>query len=64
LEALVNGVKGGKWFSLFDKVYRSETLRLAWEAVRRNAGAAGMDKISVSKFERDADKYLPNLRRS
>jgi hypothetical protein len=29
LEALVNGVKGGKWFSLIDKVHRSETLRLA-----------------------------------
>jgi RNA-directed DNA polymerase len=40
LEALVNGVKEGKWFSLIDKVYRSETLRLAWNAMRRNANAA------------------------
>jgi RNA-directed DNA polymerase len=61
LEALVNGVKGGKWFSLIDKVYRSETLRLAWKAVRRNAGAAGVDKISVRKFEREAGKYLAEL---
>ena len=27
LAALENGVKGGKWFSLVDKVYRIETLR-------------------------------------
>ena len=27
LAALGNGVKGGKWFSLIDKVYRPETLQ-------------------------------------
>jgi hypothetical protein len=41
LAALENGVKGGKWFSLIDKVYRIETLRAAWQKVRANAGAAG-----------------------
>ena len=30
LAALGNGVKGGKWFSLIDKVYRAER---AWEFV-------------------------------
>ena len=30
LAALENGVKGGKWFSLIDKVYRAER---AWEFV-------------------------------
>jgi RNA-directed DNA polymerase len=29
--------------------------------VRRNAGAVGVDKISVSKFEKEADKYLAEL---
>src|SRR5499433_2238374 len=29
LAALQNGVKGGKWFSLIDKVYRAETLKAA-----------------------------------
>jgi RNA-directed DNA polymerase len=33
LAALENGVKGGKWFSLIDKVYRVETLRAAWQKV-------------------------------
>jgi len=30
LAALGNGVKGGKWFSLIDKVYRKQTLNAAW----------------------------------
>jgi len=41
LAALDNGVKGSKWFSLIDKVARTDTLRLAWEKVARNRGAAG-----------------------
>jgi hypothetical protein len=32
LAALGNGVRGGKWFSLIDKVYRRSTLRTAWSA--------------------------------
>jgi RNA-directed DNA polymerase len=28
--ALGNGVKGGKWFSLMDKVFRPGTLEVAW----------------------------------
>jgi RNA-directed DNA polymerase len=47
LTAQVFGVKGGKWFSLIDKVYRPETLRWAWDAVRRNKGAAGVDKVGI-----------------
>ena len=30
LAALGNGVRGGKWFSLIDKVYRQQTLQAAW----------------------------------
>ena len=47
LAALQNGVKGGKWHSLIDKVSRLETLRMGWAQVERNAGAAGVDKMSV-----------------
>ena len=31
LAALVNGVKGGKWYSLIDKVYNPRTLKAAWK---------------------------------
>ena len=64
LAALENGVKGGKWFSLIDKVYRIETLRAAWQKVEANAGAAGVDGQSVRKFAARAEVYLEELERA
>ena len=61
LAALENGVKGGKWFSLIDKVYRAETLRAAWHKVETNAGAAGIDGQSVERFAARAEMYLEEL---
>jgi len=61
LAALDNGVKGGKWFSLIDKVYRSETLQAAWRKVAANAGAAGVDRQSVEQFAARAELYLGEL---
>lgn len=58
LAALERGVEGKKWFSLIDKVWRPETLRLAWEAVRTNAGACGVDRISVEFFAKDSQSRL------
>ncbi len=61
LAALANGVKGRKWFSLIDKVYRSSTLVSAWLQVYRNQGAAGVDRQSVSRFAAQAERYLEEL---
>jgi RNA-directed DNA polymerase len=61
LAALENGVKGGKWFSLIDKVYRAETLRAAWQKVEANGGAAGVDGQSVERFAARAEMYLEEL---
>lgn len=61
LAALGNGVKGGKWFSLIDKVYRAETLKAAWQKVKANAGAAGVDGQSVKRFAARAEMYLEEL---
>ena len=61
LAALENGVKGGKWFSLIDKVYRAETLRAAWQKVEANRGAAGVDGQSVERFAARAEMYLEEL---
>ena len=58
LTALETGVKGGSWFSLMDKVVSPKTLWCAWERVRRNRGAAGVDRISVTRFEQQAQRYL------
>ena len=61
VSALGNGVKGGKWYSLMDKVYAPATLNAAWAKVRANQGAAGVDGQSIEKFEVQADKYLSEL---
>lgn len=61
LAALANGVKGGKWFSLYDKVYRLEVLKAAWQRVKRNKGAAGIDRVSIERFDAQAGNYLDEL---
>jgi len=61
LTALENGVKGGKWFSLIDKVYRKDNLNSAFNKVKRNRGAGGVDNVTVEDFERDLDKELTKL---
>ena len=61
LTALEKGVKGGKWFSLVDKVYSSENLRASWEKVRSNGGAAGVDRQSIEAYEKEAEKNLVEL---
>ncbi len=61
LAALGNGVKGGKWYSLIDKIYAEATLDIAWTRVKRNRGSAGIDKMSIDRFERHAQRYLKEL---
>lgn len=51
LEALDKGVKGGRWFSLIDKVVRPGTLLAAWVMVKANKGSAGSDRQSIEAFE-------------
>lgn len=36
-------------------------LRQAWQQVRKNAGAAGVDKMSVEDFEKRAEVLLPTI---
>ena len=61
VSALVNGVKGGRWYSLMDKVYAPDTLEAAWEKVQANEGAAGVDGQSIERFEAQAQLYLTEL---
>ena len=64
VSALVNGVKGGKWFSLVDKVIRPPTLDAAWHKVAQNKGAAGVDGQSIERFAAQAERYLQELQDS
>ena len=61
VSALGNGVTGGRWYSLMDKVYAPATLEAAWRKVRSNRGAAGVDGQSVERFAAKADEYLAEL---
>jgi RNA-directed DNA polymerase len=61
LAALSDGVKGGKWFSLMDKVYARRTLEAAWKRVADNRGAAGVDGVSVELFKAREGHYLEEL---
>jgi RNA-directed DNA polymerase len=61
LEALEQGVKGGKWHSLIDKVYREGSLRAAWKQVEQRKGGGGVDGMSIATFRNRADKRLMRL---
>jgi RNA-directed DNA polymerase len=61
VSALVNGVKGGRWYSLMDKVFALATLEAAWDQVAANDGAAGVDRQSIGRFEAHAEEYLTEL---
>lgn len=63
LTALETGVKGGKWFSLRDKVEDERNLRSAFYGVWRNDGSCGVDRQSVESFERRLPAELAKLRR-
>jgi RNA-directed DNA polymerase len=61
LTALEQGVKGGKWFSLIDKVHPEGTLRAAFSQVAANQGAAGVDHVTVKMFDERLEENLTSL---
>ena len=61
LTALEQGVKGGMWFSLIDKVHTERTLRSAFSQVAANKGAAGVDHVTVKMYEDHLEENLNTL---
>ena len=61
LTALEEGIKGGKWFSLMDKIYAERTLGRASSRSKPTEGAGGVDRQTVEDFERDWMKNLERL---
>lgn len=63
LAALQQGVKGGVWFSLIDKVYSPANLFASYAKVAANRGAAGVDHVTVENFTRQLPRNLEKLTR-
>ena len=61
LAALENGVKGGQWFSLIDKVYAKANLQRAFEKVKANGGAAGVDHQTIEMYEAHLEENLDQI---
>lgn len=61
LTTLETGVKGGKWFSLVDKVWREDNLRAAFERVAANKGSAGVDHVGVTTYASRLDVEIAKL---
>lgn len=64
LAALEEGVKGGKWYSLIDKVCSLRSLRSAFAQVKRNQGSAGVDRVTIGMFEGHLEENLQSLSES
>jgi RNA-directed DNA polymerase len=61
LMALDQGVRGGQWYTLIDKVYAPATLRAAFTRVKANRGAPGVDHVTVAMFDARLDANLAAL---
>lgn len=61
LAALEKGVKGGKWYSLFDKVMRPRNLDAAFRCVADNGGSAGVDNVTIDMFGQRLSEELPKI---
>src|SRR5436190_21856196 len=61
LTALEQGVKGGVWFSLIDKVFAERNLRASAAKVGDNHGAPGVDHVTVDAFLDDLDNNVAKL---
>ena len=53
---------GRRFHALYDKVYRRDVLERAWELVRANRGAAGIDRQTIADVEQyGIDRLLDEL---
>jgi len=57
----INPAGAKKVHSLVDKVYKMKNLELAWQKVRQNRGAGGIDGESVEVYEENLTENLKRL---
>ncbi len=64
LHAKAKGSPEFRFYSLSDKVWRADVMAVAWQEVRRNRGAAGVDGETVADIEAyGVDRWLGELAR-
>jgi RNA-directed DNA polymerase len=56
-----NSVRGGKWHSLIDKVYKTENLLSAYRKVAANKGSPGVDNVTIEDFTADLTRHIHKL---
>jgi len=53
-----------KFFQLIDKIYDMDNLRDAWKQVKSNKGCAGIDKQSITNFQKQREQHLREIQRA
>ena len=51
-----------RFHALYDRIFRPDILRQAWEEVRRNGGSAGQDGVSIEDVEKEGvEQFLREI---
>jgi RNA-directed DNA polymerase len=51
-----------RFHALYDRIYRPDILRQAWEEVRRNGGSAGEDGVTIADVDREGvEQFLGQI---
>ena len=62
LWAAAKRAPGRRFHALYDQMCRDDILREAWRRVRRNRGAAGIDRVSIQSVEQHGvEEFLQEL---
>src|SRR5712691_8729396 len=64
LATLERGIKGGKWYSLYDKVWKMENLQRAVQKVAAGKSPKKADGRKCRRYAEQSARRLPQLQRS